>query len=201
MGIFWKITESFSYLSRNLHVDITVFCILHSNRSVHFDGTSIQTSDTDNYKTNNSLDWVTMDYGHLPHGRKLILGSSKIYHTAFETLCIIIPLLSSMIYGIIYISLRKKGRIIGQQNHSHTQVLIQKKFLKTIIIVVLIQTLTLVPASVYHLIDDISGDLTFSQIVLSQIYSFNFAINPFLYIRRLKNYRETFRTIYCKKFC
>ena len=144
------------------------------------------------------LIWVICMF-HL--AKELIFGANRIYDTSYETVFIVISLVTSIMYGTAHISLTKEGQNIVQQNRSQGQVHIQKEFLKTILIVVFIQILTMVPPSVIHLVHNTSQDLSVVQTVFFQMFCLNFAINPVLYVWRLKNYRQTFRLIYCKKFC
>ena len=61
------------------------------------------------------------------------------------------------------------------------------------------QIFTLVPTSGYCLIHGRSDDSPVVNVIFFEMHLINFAINPFLYIWRLKNYRETFRLILCRK--
>ena len=111
---------------------------------------------------------------------------------------IIIVVITSLIYVLIYFSLRKQRRDISQQKSSRNRAL-QEEFVKTIMIVAFIQIFTLVPTSVHGLIHGWSRDSSVINLIFFEMYFINFAINPFLYIWRLKNYRETFRLILCRK--
>jgi heme/copper-type cytochrome/quinol oxidase subunit 2 len=119
---------------------------------------------------------------------------NKIYDATF----IIIAVISSLIYVLIYFSLRRQQRDISQQSRSRNRAL-QEEFVKTIMIVVFIQIFTLVPTSGYWLIHGRSDDSPVVNVIFFEIYLINSAINPFQYIWRLKNYRETFRLILCRK--
>ena len=119
-----------------------------------------------------------------------------IYYTIF---CMV-SLLTGLIYIVTYLSLRKQGRDISEHEQYRNRTL-QQKFLKTIIIVAFIQIFTLVPTSVggliFHFLN--VGKFTAVRLIFRQMYVLNFAINPFLYICRLKNYRRTFCLIVCRK--
>ena len=117
---------------------------------------------------------------------------NKIYDATF----IIIAVITSLMYVFIYFSLRQQD--ISEQNRSGNRAL-QEAFVKTIMIVAFIQIFTLVPTSVYCLIHGWADDFSVVNLIFFQMYFINFAINPFLYIWRLKNYRETFRLILCRK--
>ena len=119
---------------------------------------------------------------------------NKIYDATF----IIIAVVTSLMYVLIYFSLRKKQQDISEQNRSGNRAL-QEAFVKTIMIVAFIQIFTLVPSSVYCLINGWGNEFSVVNLIFFEIYFVNFAINPFLYIWRLKNYRETFRLIFCRK--
>jgi ABC-type Fe3+ transport system permease subunit len=117
-----------------------------------------------------------------------------------DAIFIIIAVVTSLIYVLIYFSLRKQRRDISQQNRSRNRAL-QEEFVKTIMIVAFIQIFTLVPTSVYALIYRSSEDFSVVYLIFFEMYLINFAINPFLYIWRLKNYRKTFRLVLCRKLC
>ena len=120
--------------------------------------------------------------------------NNKIYDATF----IIIAVITSLMYVLIYFSLRKKQQDISEQNRSGNRAL-QEAFVKTIMIVAFNQIFTVVPTSVYCLINGWADDFSVANLILFEIYFVNFAINPFLYIWRLKNYRETFLLIFCRK--
>ena len=104
------------------------------------------------------------------------------------------------IYLITYVTLRMQKKYFSQQSQCQNRAL-QQQFLKTIIIVALIEIFTIVPPSVGGLVNFFSrgGDSTVENAVFFQMYCLNFAINPFLYIWRLKNYRLTFCLVICRK--
>lgn len=133
---------------------------------------------------------------------ELIFGANEVYKQSREAVGIIIPWLTGIIYGKTYHSLRKEGRILSQQNRAQRQIHTQEKFLKTIIIVTFVQISALVPTTMYFLASGSSKESgPVIKFVFFQMYCLNFAINPFLYVWRLRNYRKTFRLIYCKKLC
>ncbi len=131
----------------------------------------------------------------------LIFGTNETDDIIYDTTFIIIAFVSSLIYLLTYFSLRKQRRGIPQLNRSRCRDL-QEEFVKTIMIVAFIQVFTLVPASVYGLIYGWSyEESSVVKLVVYSIYCVNFAVNPFLYIWRLRNYRETFRLIILCKLC
>ena len=128
----------------------------------------------------------------------LVFGVNQMDNKMYEAIFIIIAVVTSLIYVSIYFSLRKQRRDIPQENRSRSRTL-QEEFVKTIMIVAFIQIFTLVPTSVYALIFDWSDDPSVVNFIFLEMYFINFAINPFLYIWRLKNYRKTFHLILCRK--
>ena len=132
--------------------------------------------------------------------KSFVFDNEKVHSIIFHTIFITFAVLTGLIYLITYFSLRKQGRDISQQRDSRNQSL-QKDFLKTITIVAFIQILTLVPENIRGLMHGLSlgGDSSFTEVILFQIYCLNFAINPFLYFWRLKNYRRTFCLVICRK--
>jgi ABC-type Fe3+ transport system permease subunit len=128
----------------------------------------------------------------------LAFGLNQMDNKIYDAIFIIIAVVSSLIYVLIYFSLRRQQRDISQQSRSRNRAL-QEEFVKTIMIVAFIQIFTLVPTSVHGLIYGWSRDSSVVNLIFFEMYFVNFAINPFLYIWRLKNYRKTFRLILCRK--
>ena len=81
----------------------------------------------------------------------------------------------------------------------------EQRFLNTIIIIALIAVFTVLAGTIYaqiHLIifkksPELSKIL---KPVLLSIYCLNFTVNPFVYCLRLKQYRKTFKIVYCCRF-
>ena len=132
--------------------------------------------------------------------KEITYGPSKVDAKIYNSIFIIVALLSGLIYLITYVTLRKQKKYFSQQSRCQNRAL-QQQFFKTIIIVALIQIFTIVPPSVGGLVNFFSrgGDSTVENGVFFQMYCLNFAINPFLYIWRLKNYRLTFCLVICRK--
>ena len=128
----------------------------------------------------------------------LAIGVNPMDNKIYDAIFIIIAVVSSLIYVLIYFSLRRQQRDISQQSRSRNRAL-QEEFVKTIMIVAFIQIFTLVPTSVHGLIYGWSPDSSVVNLIFFEMYFVNFAINPFLYIWRLKIYRKTFRLILCRK--
>ena len=121
--------------------------------------------------------------------------NEKIDNIVYETVFVVVSLATTFIYIITYVSLKRQGRNISGQTQSG-RLAAQKQFLKTIMVVAFIQNLTLVPTSMENLIRIWKGQKELAVIVISfQLFCLNFAINPFLYIWRLKNYRRTFMLV------
>ena len=77
----------------------------------------------------------------------------------------------------------------------------EQKFLKTIIIIAAIATITVFPATMY---DSLSSIVFENNDILDSLFTtilcLNFSVNPFVYYMRLKRYRETFKIVYgCKR--
>jgi uncharacterized membrane protein len=134
-----------------------------------------------------------------PLVKDLALGPNQMDNKIYNTMFVIIAMVTSLIYVTTYFSLRKQGRGI-QQNQSRDRAL-REEFLKTIIMVAFIQILTLVPESVRSIVTSgsKSSDVSSLELLVFQLYCLNFAINPILYIWRLRNYRQTFRLVICRK--
>ena len=82
----------------------------------------------------------------------------------------------------------------------------EQKFLNTILIIALVVVITVFPATiicqVWLMLEKLQDNQRTTNIVFPvawAIFSFNFAVNPFIYFFRLKRYRKTFKIIYCCK--
>jgi hypothetical protein len=128
--------------------------------------------------------------------KSLAFGGNKNYDLiVLDWVFIVISLVTGFIYVLTYFSLKKQGRNISEGNRSQSRAF-QEKFLKTIMIVAFIQVFTLAPSSVYGLIRGWSGGFSIAGYLVFAMYFLNFSINPFVYIWRLRNYRQTFRLIF-----
>ena len=116
----------------------------------------------------------------------------------YDTFFISFTILTGFIYLRTYFSLKRQRREMRRQNQSRSGAM-EKMFLKTIMIVAFIQIFTLVPVSVFGLVVGWSFGNLFPNMIVLLMYHLNFAVNPFLYLWRLKNYRQTFRLVFCKK--
>ena len=111
-------------------------------------------------------------------------------------------LLSSVMHSSTYYKLKKQSRNIALQNPSDSRaqeirIAKERRFLQTIILVACI-------AFGYYLSSDslnFPKDKLTSEVIGTTLFIFyiNFAVNPFIYILRLPNYRKTFYLIYCKR--
>ena len=126
----------------------------------------------------------------------------------YNTIFIVFTSVTFLIYILTYLSLKKRGQEISQRQTQSGNRVAEKAFLKTIMIVAFVQILTLAPACIYGLVQDSwsvsdidgdSDDFSVKNLILLEMYALNFAVNPFLYLWRLKNYRKTFRLIFCRK--
>jgi hypothetical protein len=80
----------------------------------------------------------------------------------------------------------------------------EQQFLNTILIIALLAVVTVVPAAivcqVWQTIVNVEKLQLITRIAYAvswAIFSFNFAVNPFIYCFRLKRYRKTFEMVYC----
>ena len=128
-----------------------------------------------------------------------------------STFSVIVIILSSVMYSFTYYKLKKQSKNIALQNSSESRtqeirILKEKRFLKTIIIIACIAFICTVPFFVLYLLsnslsfivdDSITFKIFFS--VCNLIFHINFAVNPFIYILRLPNYRKAFFLLYCRR--
>ena len=126
--------------------------------------------------------------------------SNNVEAIIYNVIFIAVALLSGSVYLITYVSLRRQEGKISQQIRGQNRTL-KREFLKTIIIIAFIQIFTLVPPSIGGLVYffQSTGTPAIIHTILFQMYSMNFAINPFLYVWRLTNYRRTFYMVICRK--
>ena len=117
-----------------------------------------------------------------------------------DAVFVVISLVTGLIYVLTYYSLKKQERDISQENRSQSRAF-QQQFVKTIMIVALIQVLTLVPSSLHGLIHGWSDYSSVEGLIFFEMYFVNFSINPFVYLWRLGKYRKTFRLIFCRRLC
>ena len=143
-----------------------------------------------------------------------LIISDVSYTNEKRGLCVcsvIVIILSSFMYSFTYYKLKKQSGNIALQNSTEgraqeIQMLKEKRFLKTIIIIACIAFICIVPSLVLLFLYDslrfFANDVqTFkiffvASVVIVQI---NFAVNPLIYILRLPNYRKTFYLLYCKR--
>ncbi len=121
-------------------------------------------------------------------------------------------LFSAITYALTYFKLRKQTRNIALDGSSNTndrahavRILKEKKFLTTIIVIACVTLVCNVPFLLFYEVVNLPGlleDPLGSRILMNALSSFfycNFAVNPFIYIARLPNYRKTFYLLYCKR--
>ena len=150
--------------------------------------------------------WVTLIWtaSSIPLVKNLAFGDEMYDSISYQIITVIVALLTSLLYGFTYFYVRKQSQGISEQRSQSRN--LTKQFLKTIIIVALIQIVTLVPVNVENAIygkeevED-SANISLRSFILFEMYCLNFAINPFLYIWRLRHYRKTFLLIFCNKLC
>ena len=136
----------------------------------------------------------------------LILGPDKrIDQIVLNIILLIIAAVTFFIYLVTCFSLKRRARNFSHQqsqsqiSQSRNQVL-QEAFLKTIMIAAFVQIVTLAPACIDVLINGwmVSRSAEMARGIIYGMYFLNFAINPFLYLWRLRNYRQTFFSIFCR---
>ena len=126
------------------------------------------------------------------------------------TVGVIIIMLSSFMYMSTYYKLKKQSRNIALQNSNESRaqeirILKERRFLKTIILIACIAFGCVVPHMIFYLsVDSLNfpkDKLTSEVIGTTTLFIFyiNFAVNPFIYILRLPNYRKTFYLLYCRR--
>ena len=123
---------------------------------------------------------------------------------------VILIIVSSVMYASTYYKLKKQSRNMALQNSSEgraqeIRILKEKQFLNTIVIIACVAFICIVPYMIFHLNHGLlnlpKGKVTsevFETATLFILYT-NFAVNPFIYILRLPNYRKTFYLLYCKR--
>ena len=131
-----------------------------------------------------------------------IFGPSNTDAIIYFTIFITFASLTGLIYLVTFFSLRKQQRNITQHCRQGRNQTLQQEFLKTIIIVAFIQIFTLLPTTIAGLINILlilDADSSIVGKILYQLYLLNFAINPCVYMWRLKNYRRTFCLVVNRK--
>ena len=137
----------------------------------------------------------------------LIFGSDqKEDRLIFVTVFLTFSLVTFFIYILIYFTLKRRERVISQQQSQSGNRVLQEAFLKTIMIVAFVQIVTLVPVCITDLVGNhvgrsSGGEFSTVGLIVFEMYCLNFALNPLLYLWRLKKYRETFRLVFCRKLC
>ena len=124
---------------------------------------------------------------------------------AMKYFSLFLVVLSLVMHAFTYGKFKKHSTTIGQQNSTEgrareIRIMKEKKFLKTIILIAAIALICSVPSLIYFQLEDYQL-LTHTVLdkIVTLIFNVNFAINPFIYILRLPNYRKTFHVIHCKK--
>ena len=141
---------------------------------------------------------------------RLFYNYAKSKKVGIYLLGAVVVSLSAVMYICTYYKLRKKSRKIASQNSKEScaqkiRILKEKQFLKTIIIIACIAFFCTMPLLVFFQIYPLLGlkndMLAFA--VLHKIFLFiffaNFAVNPLIYVIRLRSYRKTFGMLYYKR--
>ena len=146
--------------------------------------------------------WITMCIGRL--------HSTRNRHVIQYTFGTIAVTLSAVLYSSTYYKLKKQSRNMALQNSTEgraqeIQILKEKRFLKTIIIIASVAFSCVIPNLIFFLSHDALGlrkDTLIYKVIATAsllIFYLNFAVNPIIYILRLPNYRKTFYLLYCRR--
>ena len=143
-----------------------------------------------------------------------LLGiSSPIYHILTGTLGEIsrfkYGLLAAVIgittiaYILTGIALKRQASSLvngeGRQAHK-AGIANEKRFVTTLVIIAVVAFACLTPATVNSYVEQSKGMKNdFLNCVLITMLSLNFAVNPFIYFIRLKNYRKTLFMVICRR--
>jgi hypothetical protein len=118
----------------------------------------------------------------------------------------IVITLSAVMYASTYYKLKKQSRNIALQNSNESRaqeirILKEKRFLKTIILIACIAFVSVVPSLLFFQIFNSLGwtNDNLVSVFFMCILNINFAVNPFVYLTRLPNYRKTFYMLYCRR--
>ena len=135
--------------------------------------------------------------------KQLIFGADyPTENIIYNTIYITIASVTFFIYSATYFSLKKRRREISQHQSQVRNQMLQETFLNTIMIVAFVQIFTQIPASIFALINGwMVRDGSVMAEIIYAMYFLNFAMNPFLYMWRLRNYRQTFLFVFCRKIC
>ena len=150
--------------------------------------------------------WITMCLGL----SSLRLHTFRNRHVTQYTVSTIAVTLSAVLYSLTYYKLKKQSRNMALQNSTEgraqeIQILKEKRFLKTIIIIACVAFTCVIPYMIFFLSYDALGlrkdTLIYKVINTSSLLIFylNFAVNPLIYILGLPNYRKTFYLLYCRR--
>ena len=140
----------------------------------------------------------------------LRLHTIRNRHVIQYTVGTIAVTLSAVLYSSTYYKLKKQSRNMALQNSTEgrtqeIQILKEKRFLKTIIIIACIAFSCVIPNTIFFLSHDALGlrkDTLIYKVIGTAsllIFYLNFAVNPLIYILRLPNYRKTFYLLYCRR--
>ena len=126
------------------------------------------------------------------------------------TFCVVLVILSAVMYAFTYYTLKERSNNIALQNSTEDRtqeirILKEKRFLKTIILIACVAFSCAIPYMILYLSYDslnLQKDKLISEVIFTAslfIFYINHAVNPFIYILRLPNYRKTFYLLYWKK--
>ena len=92
----------------------------------------------------------------------------------------------------------------GEERRAHrARIASEKRFVTTLVIVAVIAVVSLAPSTIRGYVErldhrrDRKNDVVYC--VLKALLSLNFAVNPFIYFIRLRNYRRTLFIVFCRR--
>ena len=140
----------------------------------------------------------------------LFYGLNPYYRFFKYAFCKIIIILWIVIYVFTYYKLKEQSSNIALQNSKESRAQVQqifkeKQFLKTIILIACIAFVCTMPSLVVFQIYDPLASKTdnFAREIFQEtflcFFLINFAVNPFIYVIRLRNYRKTLFIVYCRR--
>ena len=199
---FWRKQAKRCVYIRYSYDCIPLFYNFNRVRSVSVDSASIQTSCTFERTANRFLECFIMAGMELCIRKRTYIWTRQLdrkyniqYNIYYNCFRYISYLLSS------YICLKRRARDISQHQSQSRNRILQEAFLKTIMIVAFVQIVTLVPPCIYALINGwMASGRSVMEIMFYAMHYLNFAMNPFLYMWRLRNYRQTFCLVFCSNY-
>ena len=141
----------------------------------------------------------------------LVSISSSTYHVLTGTthqiskfkygLMLAVIVITTIAYISTCVALKRQASGLGdgEERRAHkARIASEKRFVTTLIIVAVIAVASLAPATVHGYVKQFGRmENKILYCVLKTVLCVNFAINPFIYFIRLKNYRKTLFIVFC----